>query len=138
MLKEKWIDTFFELFRYCIVGGIAFLVDSGILWLGMNFMPPWPARLYAATSAGFIGGLICNFLLSLIFVFKNAKEKTQGKKVKTFVQFAIIGVIGLGLTELGMHIGVVILGIHYLITKVIVAAIVLMWNYLARKILIFR
>ena len=126
-----------ELFRYAIVGGIAFLIDAGVLQLVMMSFPDWQYTLYVAVVAGFIAGLTVNFILSLLFVFKNAKEKTENKKTQTFVIFAIIGVIGLGLTELGMHIGVVVWGFHHLITKVVVAGIVMMWNYIARKLIIF-
>lgn len=126
-----------ELIRYAIVGGIAFLVDAGMLHLVMITFPEWEYTLYAAVTVGFLCGLTVNFILSLFFVFKNAKEKTKNKKVQTFIIFAIIGVIGLGLTELGMHLGVIVLGYHHLIVKVIVAGLVMLWNYIARKIIIF-
>jgi len=126
-----------ELFRYVLVGGLAFLVDAGVLHLVMVLFPDWSYTLYIAVGAGFVFGLIVNYILSILFVFKNAKEKTENRKVITFIIFAVIGLIGLGLTELGMHIGVVILGFHHLIVKVFVAGAVLLWNYIARKVIIF-
>ncbi len=126
-----------ELLRYVVVGGIAFLVDAGVLHLIMISFPDWKYTLYVAVTIGFLCGLIVNFILSLKFVFKNAKEKTENKKVQTFIIFAIIGVIGLGLTELGMHVGVVVLGYHHLLVKIFVAGLVMLWNYIARKIIIF-
>ncbi|MEX1376348.1 MAG: GtrA family protein [Eubacteriales bacterium] len=130
-------DNIKELFRYVLVGGFAFLVDAGILHLIITLFPEGRFILYIATAVGFIAGLTVNFILSLLFVFKNAKEKTENKKIRTFIIFAIIGVIGLGLTELGMHIGVDVMNIHHLITKVFVAGGVMMWNYIARKVIIF-
>ena len=53
-----------------------------------------------------------------------------------FLIFTVVGVIGLGLTELIMYIGTELLHISYLIVK-IAAAIVLVWNYVGRKVLIF-
>ena len=64
----------------------------------------------------------------------------------------IIGVIGLGITELGMHLGVsflpdvtlfssqTFLGTEWKwwIMKVIMTCIVLVWNYVGRKLLIFK
>ena len=94
--------------------------------------------LFASTAAGFIVGLIVNYILSIIFVFKNSENSNSGRSVKAFIVFAIIGVIGLGLTELGMYVGVYLLKWHYLITKVIVAALVLIWNYCGRKIFVFN
>jgi len=58
--------------------------------------------------------------------------------VSAFFLFAVIGVIGLILTEAGMYAGYQVLHVHYLIVKIFVAAIVLVWNYAARKVLIFR
>lgn len=129
-----------EFFRYLLVGGSAFLVDFGVLYLTKTFLfgGLGITGVYIATAIGFTAGLVYNYILSLIFVFKNAKEKTQGKALRAFLVFSLIGVIGLGITEFGMYLGVSLLGIHYLIVKVVMAAIVLMWNYLARKLLIFH
>ena len=91
--------------------------------------------MYLATAFGFIIGLVVNYLLSLLFVFKKNTEK--GKHWKAFFLFAVIGMIGLVLTELGMWLGVEILAIHYLFVKVIVTLLVLLWNYLGRKFFIF-
>ena len=52
--------------------------------------------------------------------------------------FAVIGAIGLLLTEGGMFLGYQLLHINYMIVKLFVAAFVLLWNYGARKILIFK
>lgn len=127
-----------ELLRYIVVGGIAFLVDTGVLQLTMMAASHWTYKLYLATFFGFMVGLTVNFILSILYVFKNAKEKTKDKKIQTFIIFGIIGVIGLGLTELGMHTGVAVLGFHHLIVKVFVAGFVMLWNYIARKIIIFK
>ena len=70
---------------------------------------------------GFLAGLIFNYIFSLIFVFKNAKEQNKGKNIFSFFLFFIIGIIGLALTEAGMYVGVDFLYMNYLMTKVIVA-----------------
>lgn len=140
MDKEKYIKLFKEFFRYAVVGGISFLADTGTLALFEEFIftEKEGIGLFISTAAGFIVGLIVNYILSLIFVFKGSENKRSGKDVKSFIVFTIVGVIGLGLTELGMYIGVNVLSFHYLFTKIVVAAIVLVWNYAGRKILIFK
>lgn len=50
----------------------------------------------------------------------------------------MIGIMGLFLTEAGMYAGVELFNMNYLLTKIIVAVLVLLWNYIARKVLIFR
>jgi putative flippase GtrA len=129
-----------EFMRYLVVGGLAFLVDFGMLVLFNKAVLPelHGYRLYAATAIGFIAGLIFNYIFSLLFVFKTAKYSKVGRSISAFLIFAVIGVIGLGLTELGMYAGTALLGINYMFVKIVVTGIVLMWNYLGRKILIFK
>lgn len=159
MNKEKTRILLFEFLRYGVVGGIAFLADFGSLYLAKEFLlKNVNYGLYYATAIGFIIGLIVNYVLSLKFVFTQAKDQGKGRDFKSFAIFAIIGLIGLGLTELGMHVGCITLkseldtcltsigGIisldlvkyGYLLVKCIVTAIVLIWNYAGRKIIIFR
>ncbi len=139
--KSELIKLIKEFMRYLVVGGTAFLVDLGILTLTKNFIfySLGETGTLIATACGFIAGLIYNYILSIFFVFEKSKEKVKGKQLKSFLVFAIIGVIGLGLTMLGMHIGITIFGDkYYAIIKVFVAGVVLIWNYVGRKILIFR
>jgi len=87
---------------------------------------------------GFLAGVVTNYILCLNFVFLHAKKTNLGKSVGDKILFVVIGIIGLFINEAGMHIGVEILGISYMIVKVIIAAIVMVWNYIARKMLIFN
>ena len=139
-IPDKYIKLFWEFFRYAVVGGIAFLVDFGTLYVFREFVfGSWEkAGLFAATAVGFVAGLIVNYILSIVFVFKSSENRSSGKSFKDFLVFAVIGLIGLGLTELGMYAGTDLLKWHYLITKIIVTALVLIWNYAGRKIFIFN
>ncbi|GHV78781.1 hypothetical protein AGMMS49944_05720 [Spirochaetia bacterium] len=97
------------------------------------------AGILLATAVGFIAGLIFNYIFSLIFVFKQIDESAKQHKIRSFILFTVIGIIGLALTETGMYAGIRMFGQEwYLIVKIIIAGIVLMWNYLARKLLIFK
>jgi putative flippase GtrA len=129
-----------EFGRYLIVGGTAFLVDYGTLYLTKTYVfgGLGDMGVYIATALGFIAGLIYNYILSLVFVFRSAKERDKGKTVGAFLLFAVIGVVGLLLTEGGMYLGYQLLHINYMIVKLFVAAVVLVWNYAARKLLIFK
>lgn len=129
-----------EFFRYVIVGGISFLADFGTLTLfeEVVFTQKTDWRIFVSTAAGFIVGLVVNYILSLIFVFRSSDNKSSGKSVGEFLIFALVGVIGLGITEGLMHLGVNVLRFHYMLTKIVTAGIVLVWNYLGRKILIFN
>jgi Predicted membrane protein len=139
--KETVKETMSEIMRYLVVGGTAFLLDTGVLYLTETFLfeDLGKTGILLATALGFIAGLIYNYILSILFVFKKASEKVKGKQLRSFLIFAVIGIIGLGLTEGGMYAGINLFGSSfYLVIKVFVAAVVLMWNYIGRKILIFK
>lgn len=139
--KESVKETMSEIMRYLVVGGTAFLIDTGVLYLTKTFLFEnlGETGILLATALGFTAGLTYNYILSILFVFKKASEKVKGKQLRSFLIFAVIGIIGLGLTEGGMYVGIHLFGsFYYLVIKVFVAAIVLIWNYIGRKILIFK
>ena len=122
------------------MGGTAFLVDFSTLYLLKTYVfgHMGDTGVYLATGIAFIVGLIYNYILSLIWVFKSAKERNKGKTLGAFLLFAVIGIIGLLLTEGGMYVGYDLLHIDPMIVKIFVAAVVLIWNYAGRKLLIFK
>ena len=75
-----------------------------------------------------------NYLLSIFWVFSESRYRE--KRIE-FAIFAFIGVIGLGLTEGLMWLFTDLAGLHYLLSKLITAALVLLWNFIARKAVLF-
>ena len=136
---QKPMTLVCEFLRYAVVGGIAFLADFGTL-VGFQELVfrRWAWGVYAATVCGFVIGLAVNYFLSLLFVFTQAKDRGKGRSFGAFVVFGTIGLVGLGLTEVGMWIGIEGLGWNYMLVKIIVTGAVLVWNYLGRKLIIFR
>lgn len=120
-------NTFIQLFRYCFVGGLAFLAD----WLSMILFKEIGLHYLIAAVIGFFVGLAVNFLLSKLFIFQ--KDNAAIGKKGEFIAYAVIGVIGLGITELLMYFFTDIIQFHYAISKIIAAVIVLFWNFIARK-----
>ncbi len=139
--KTKYIELAKEFARYLLVGGSAFLIDTGVLVLAREFIfhDLGKTGILISTALGFVAGLTFNYILSLIFVFKKGNDKVNGKQFKSFVIFSIIGVIGLLMTELGMYFGIKIFGTEfYIVVKIFIAGVVLLWNYIGRKIFIFK
>jgi len=134
-------QLFYEFLRYVLVGGIAFFVDFGILYLSKTFIFSRMGHtgILLAAALGFTAGLIFNYIFSMLFVFKQIDENAKQHKIRSFLLFAIIGIIGLLITEICMYTGVYMFGQKwYLIVKIFTAGIVLIWNYLGRKIFIFK
>lgn len=129
----------FEFLRYLIVGGIAFIVDFTVLFISKEFvLKDFYYSLYISTALGFISGLIVNYCLSIFYVFSSAKGTEVGRSINEILIFALVGIIGLIISEFGMFIGAEKFELNYLLVKIAVTTIVLLWNYLARKILIFK
>ena len=128
-----------EFLRYAFVGGIAFLADFGALVAAQElFFSSLAWGVYLSTVIGFIVGLSVNYWLSLVIVFTSDSDRGKGRSIGAFLLFGLIGIIGLGLTELGMWIGVGILSFDYRLVKILVTGAVLLWNYLGRKLTVFR
>ena len=138
-MKDKYSILIGEFFRYAIVGGIAFLADFGTLVAAQElFLKQYPSGVYIATVFGFVVGLAVNYALSLWFIFTQKKDKGKGRSLGAFLVFGVIGLLGLLWTELGMWAGIELLEWNYMVVKVLVTGAVLVWNYLGRKVLIFR
>ncbi|MBQ7290650.1 MAG: GtrA family protein [Clostridia bacterium] len=138
-------NTLFEFLRYAVVGGVAALVDMGVnyavlYWiLGATKDDKW--QVAAAVTAGFVIGLIVNFVLSNIFVFRTAEQQKDGKTVKAFLIYTVVGVIGYFLTVVLTLLGTYFIGesgIWYLLLTCFVKGVVLIWNYIGRKIFVYR
>lgn len=126
----KTNNTFIQFFRYIFVGGVAFLADGGSLFLittiGVNYL--------ISVIFAFVIGLAVNYGLSKLLVFENSN--VNGKI--EFLVYGIIGVIGLGFTEIIMYVLTEIAGLYFMVSKVIATIIVLVWNFVARKITLYR
>ncbi len=136
-------NTFIQFFRYIFVGGFAFVVDYGVLALLVEVFS-FNAKLAAIIS--FILGLAVNYILSTLWIFKNSKIENR---LAEFAAFALIGVIGLGINELIIWVFDDIIAPrkplsfipedkYYLIGKLVSTAIVFVWNFAARKFIIFN
>lgn len=133
-------QTLREFLRYALVGGAAFGVDYGVLVLFREVVLKGlgAAAVYWAAAAGFIAGVITNYLFSMAFVFVRPEQRKKGGRASAMILFVLIGLTGLGLTEAGMWLGVGLLGLHYTLVKLLVAGGIMVWNYAARKLLIFK
>ena len=121
-----------ELARYFIASGFAFLVDAGTLYLLTRFVE---VHYLMSAAIGFILGLTTIYIVSVRWVFSKRRLKKTHHEV--FI-FSMIGIGGLGINELGMYLLTEKMMFHFMVSKILVTALVFMWNFGVRKLLLFR
>jgi len=155
LIKEqrKKYPKICEIIRFLIIGGIATIIDmlvmAGIIYITNKDM--FPAGFISvfgenhsinglvvvfATAIGFAVGLVFNYFFSIIYVYDN--DNNYAKTKKGFLLFTILSAIGLIIQSLGMFIGYSLLGINEWVVKVVLVFIVLIFNYITRKIFVFN
>lgn len=153
MIKKLFVDetdnTLIQFFRYCFVGGFATVVDWGIsaamfFWLfgaqtsSVFSAVPWFTNAMLCNGVSFIAGLVVNYFLSTFWIFKSSRMQN---KFFEFLSFAAIGVVGLLITFGVTYVFEITLSdvtsLYQIIGKVVSTAISFLWNFFARKYLVF-
>lgn len=127
-LKDKTKNLLLQIFKFGIVGGIAFIIDYSIMVICKEI---FHFSVLLSAFFGFTISVIYNYIASVKWVFNVNQEKS---KTKNFILFIIFSVIGLILTEIIMWLGTDIIKISYLIVKIIATIIVMIFNFVTRKI----
>ena len=126
---EKTNNLLIQFVRYFFVGGIAAVVNIGLLFI---FTEMFNINYVVSNIFAFIFGLIVNYSLSKKIVFTNDNSIN---KYFEFIMYAIIGVIGLGIDTLVLFIFTDKFKIYYILSKIISTMITFVWNFIARKLL---
>jgi len=145
MQKESFIETLRrkmprgslrgQFARYLVTGGLAFAVDYGLFVLCYDKFG-WHYLL--ANLVGLVAGLVINYIMSVVWVFSECKRVLEDKKTAEFGIFAMVGIAGIGINQLLMYLMVGNLDWNAKVSKIVAAALVLMWNFGARKLMLFR
>lgn len=124
-----------QFLRYMVTGGVAFVADFGLFALCLYGFG-WHYLL--ANLVGLVAGLVLNYAMSILWVFTACKRILKTQKGIEFVLFALVGIAGVGINQLLMYLMVDGIGINEMVSKMIAAVLVLMWNFGARKLMLFR
>ena len=117
-----------QVMKFVIVGGLSFVLDFIIYYVLKNYFSVY---YLIAGFFSFTLSLIFNYLMSMKFVFKS---KDDLQKTHEFITFVTLSVMGLGLNLLCLFILVDIYKMNDLIAKILVAGIVMVFNFVTRKI----
>ena len=126
--KSKTRKLLIQIFKFGIVGGIATVIDFVFLYIFREFCH-FPVLV--SNTLSFCISVIYNYIASVKWVFDVNKEKDAKKQ---FIIFIIFSVLGLILNNVIMWITVDFLNIYYLLAKIIATVIVMIFNFVTRKI----
>ena len=124
-----------QFLRYLVTGGLAFVVDFGLFALCL-YVFDWHYLL--ANLVGLVAGLVLNYTMSIVWVFTACERALEKRKVMEFSLFALVGIAGVGINQLLMFLMVGVFDWNEMVSKMVAAVLVLMWNFGARKLMLFR
>ena len=118
-----------QFFLYLIVGGLSFVVEIGVfVALRRAAMP-----VIAASVASFLVATLANYLLSILLAFQSGRFR-RGTEL---TRFLVVVLVGLALNTALVWCFAFPLAIQPTIAKIAAVPIVLIWNYLGRRALVF-
>ena len=132
LLVSDTSNGWIQLFRYLFVGGFAFVVDYGLLFILTEYLH---FHYLLSATISFMAGLVTNYVLSTLWIFRHSKLEN---KAVEFTVFSIIGVVGLVFNNLLLYAFTEFLHLYYMLSKLVTAAIVMLWNFLGRKLILFK
>ena len=121
-----------QFIKYAVVGGTAFVVDFLSLYTLTEF---GHLHYLISASIGFLLGLLFNYVLCLFWIFD---QRALDNRIHEFLVFGVIGLVGLGLNNLIVFVLTEHASLHYLFSKIVAAAVVLMFNFGLRRQILFR
>ena len=127
-VSPKTENLLIQIFKFGIVGVIATLIDFAFLYIFKEF-GKFPVIL--SNTLSFCISVVYNYWASVKWVFDVNEEKDPRKN---FIIFIIFSVLGLLLNDLIMHISIDKFNIYYMLSKIIATAIVMIFNFVTRKL----
>lgn len=121
-------ELFSQIIKFGFVGGTAFVIDAGLLFLLTEFCG---IHYLISGMISFTASVIYNYILSVKWVFDAKKD---ANKTQEFIVFIVLSVIGLGINQLFMWLFVDMMHIYYMLSKIIATVIVMVYNFITRKI----
>lgn len=131
LLKDPTGNVVVQALRYAVSGGVAFVADFLLLYVLTDC-----AHVHYLLSAilSFCVGLLITYLLSVYWIFD---KRRFDSRVPEIIIFVLIGLVGLLITALFMWLFTDLLQIHYLLSKVLTTLVSTVWNFLAKKFMLF-
>ncbi len=127
-LNKKSVKLLIQIFKFIIVGGTATVLDWILYYILYNYLGINPL---IANIISFSTSTVYNYWASTKWVFDVTKDKSRKR---LFIEFVLFSVIGLGLTELLLWIGIKVLSMNAMLVKIVATILVMIFNFVTRKI----
>ena len=132
LFRQPTDNIFIQAFRYVLSGALAYGVDYCSLIVFVEIF-----KIYYLTAAlvAFLLGSITAYILNVRWVFDKRAFKNRYFEISIFV---VIGVVGLILNQYIIWFFTENVNFHYVFSKLVATMIVVIWNFFARKYILFR
>jgi putative flippase GtrA len=120
-----------EFLRYGLASAVAFAVDAGLLWL---LVASGTMHYLAAATLAFCAGALVAYALSVRLVFAHRRLDSRAAELNLFL---LIGLLGLGINNLVIWLGVEFAGAAPVAAKFAASAITLTVNFTLRRMALF-
>jgi len=127
-IDSKQKELIIQIFKFVVVGGIATIIDWTIYTVCCRVLNIYPL---ISNIISFSISVIYNYWASCKYVFKVTKNKS---KKRLFIEFFVFAILGFLLSELLLWIFFEKLGWDELLVKIFSTAIVMVFNFITRKI----
>ena len=117
-----------QIMKFGIVGVVATVIDFGVMNL---FHYGFHLDILIANTSGFVISLIFNYLASMKYVFAHKEGMSRRREFAIFVVLSVIGLVLNDAIVLALNVR---LGLEANIAKVCATAIVMVYNFVTRKI----
>ena len=121
-------NTLKQIFRFIIVGGIATVIDFALLYIFKEFLN---FNIILSNTLAFTISVIYNYIASIKWVFDVSENRNY--KIQ-FIIFIILSILGLIINSSILYVFSKFLGIYYLLSKVLATIVVMIYNFITRKI----
>jgi len=132
LFKQATDNIYIQVFRYVLAGALAYGLDYCSL---IVFVEIVKIHYLTAALVAFLIGAVTSYILNVRWVFDS---RTFNNKYYEILIFVVIGVVGLIMNQCIIWFFTENASFHYLFSKLVATMIVFVWNFFARKYILFR
>lgn len=117
-----------QIMKFGVVGVIAFVIDFGVMVFLTEVFGIDPV---ISATVSFIISVIFNYAASMRYVFSHREGMSRTRE---FIIFVVLSAIGLGINDMLIWAGTDLASFDYRLVKIFATAVVMVWNFVTRKI----